>query len=156
MPQANFIECKALGADVVINYKSESFVDRVLEATDKRGADVILDFVGAPYWSQNLSVAALYGRLMLIGFLGGSQGQLDLGMIMGKSLTVVGTTLRRTPLDRKVALVDSFSQTMLPHFATGELRPVIHSIYPLSEAAEGHKTMENNSYIGKIVFIASE
>ena len=82
--------CRELGAKTVINYKHESFAERVLDATNQRGADVILDFVGAPNWEGNLAAAALFGRLMLIGFLGGSKGQLDLGPVMAKRSRSLG------------------------------------------------------------------
>src|SRR5215212_3629422 len=94
--------CRELGAELAINYTSESFVERVQAASGGRGADVVLDFVGAPYWDSNMAALALGGRLMLIGFLGGSRGQIDLAMLMGKSLTVASPTLRRTPLPQKV------------------------------------------------------
>lgn len=143
--------CRELGAEVTINYKRESFADRVREATDGQGVALVLDFVGAPYWEGNLAALALGGRLMLIGFLGGSRGQLDIGPILGKGLTVAGTTLRRTPLPQKTALTQSFAEFALPRFERGELRPVIDSVYPLAQAAEAHRAMEANANAGKIV-----
>jgi putative PIG3 family NAD(P)H quinone oxidoreductase len=143
--------CQELGADVTINYKQESFVERVQEATDGQGVNLILDFVGAPYWADNLASLANYGRLALIGFLGGSKGELDIGPILSKSLTVRGTTLRRTPLPQKIALVKDFSAFALPRFERGELRPVIDTVYPISEAPAAHRAMEANSNTGKIV-----
>src|SRR5262249_36789840 len=111
--------CRELGAQLAINYKQEPFQNRILAATDGRGADVVLDFVGAPYWDANMAALAPYGRLMLIGFLGGSRGQLDLGAIMAKSLTIAGTTLRRTPLPQKIALTQAFAAFALPRFERG-------------------------------------
>jgi tumor protein p53-inducible protein 3 len=143
--------CRELGAEAAINYKTENFTERVLEATERRGADVILDFVGAPNWDANLAALAIGGRLMLIGFLGGSRGQLDLGPIMSKSLTISGTTLRRTPLPQKFALTKAFADIALGRFARGELAPIIDSVYPLSKASEAHARMESNENIGKIV-----
>lgn len=143
--------CQELGAETAISYKTEAFADRVRDVTNGHGADVVLDFVGAPYWESNLTSMAVGGRLMLIGFLGGSKGQLDLGLIMGKSLTITGTALRRTPLDRKAALVRDFSNFALQRLAHGELQPVIDTILPLSKAAEAHRRMETNANIGKIV-----
>src|SRR6266498_3508222 len=130
--------CRELGAELAINYRSESFADRVQAATGGRGADVVLDFIGAPYWDSNMAALALGGRLMLIGFLGDSRGQLDLGTIMGKSLTIAGTTLRRTPLPQKRALTQAFAEFALPRFARGELRPVTDRVMPLAQAAEAH------------------
>jgi putative PIG3 family NAD(P)H quinone oxidoreductase len=143
--------CRELGAEVTINYKRESFAERVLAATDRRGVNVVLDFVGAPYWEGNLAVLARGGRLLLIGFLGGSRGQLDIGPILGKNLTVVGTTLRGTPLPEKTRLTEAFVAFALPRFERGELRPVRDSTYTLAQAAEAHRAMEANHNAGKIV-----
>lgn len=147
--------CRELGAEVAINYKQESFPDRVHEATAGQGANLVLDFVGAPYWEGNMAALARGGRLMIIGFLGGSRGQLDLGPILAKSLTVAGTTLRRTPLPQKIALAQAFAAFALPRFESGELRPVIDSVYPLEQAAEAHRAMEANRNAGKIVLRVS-
>jgi tumor protein p53-inducible protein 3 len=147
--------CRELGAELAINYTSESFVEQVQAASGGRGADVVLDFVGAPYWDSNMAALALGGRLMLIGFLGGSRGQLDLGTMMGKSLTVASTTLRRTPLPQKVALMQAFSEFALPRFERGELRPVIDRIMPIAQAAEAHRVLEANSNAGKVVLSIS-
>ena len=143
--------CRELGAGVTINYKTESFAERVNEATSGKGANVVLDFVGAPNWAGNMASLAIGGRLALIGFLGGSQGQIDLGALMGKSLTVVSTTLRRTPLDQKVALTRAFGEFALGRFARGELRPVIDRTYALADAAEAHRAVESNVNAGKVV-----
>jgi tumor protein p53-inducible protein 3 len=143
--------CRELGADVAIDYKAESFAERVARATGGHGADVVLDFVGAPYWQGNLAALAQRGRLMLIGFLGGSRGQLDLGPLMGKSLTVSSTTLRRTPLAQKVELTRAFAEFALPRFASGELRPVIDSTLAIEQASEAHRRLAANTNAGKVV-----
>jgi tumor protein p53-inducible protein 3 len=153
--EAKLALCRELGADPAINYKTEPFVDRVQAATGGHGADVVLDFIGAPYWDSNMAALALGGRLMLIGLLGGALGQLDLGMIMGKSLTIAGTTLRRTPLPQKLALTQAFSEFALPRFERGELRPVIDRVLPLAQAAEAHRVLEANSNAGKVVLAVS-
>jgi putative PIG3 family NAD(P)H quinone oxidoreductase len=143
--------CRELGAELAINYKAEPFAERVLAATGGQGAHVVLDFVGAPYWEANMAALALGGRLMLIGFLGGSRGQLDLGALMGKSLTVASTTLRRTPLEQKVALTRAFEAFAADRFARGELRPVVDRVFPLAQAAEAHRTVEANANAGKVI-----
>jgi len=143
--------CRELGAELTINYKQEAFQERVIEATGGRGVNVVLDFIGAPYWDANLAALAIGGRLAVIGFLGGSRGELDLGPILGKTLTVVGTGLRRTPMPQKTALTAAFAEFALPRFESGELRPVIDSTYPLEQAAEAHRAMEENKNAGKIV-----
>ena len=143
--------CRRLGADVAINYKQESFRERVAAATDGRGADVILDFIGAAYWNDNLAAAARGGRLMLIGFLGTSKGELDLMPLLQKSLTVAATTLRRLPASDKEALVAALSEFALARFRSGELKPVVDSVYPLERVADAHRHMEANRNLGKIV-----
>jgi tumor protein p53-inducible protein 3 len=148
--------CRDLGAELAIDYRNESFKERVLAATEKRGVDVLLDFVGAPYWNDNLAALAVDGRLMLIGFLGGASGDLNLGAVMAKRLTITGTTLRRTPLDQKIALTKAFSEFALARFDSGELRPVIDTVYPLREAAAAHRRMGDNANIGKIVLRVGE
>jgi tumor protein p53-inducible protein 3 len=148
--------CQELGAELTINYKTESFKDWALKETDGRGVDVILDFVGAPYWNDNLSALAIGGRLMLIGSMGGMKGDLSLGAILPKSLTITGTTLRRTPLDKKIALTHAFAAFALPRFVSGELRPIIDTVYPLQEATAAHRRMESNANIGKIVLRVGE
>ena len=143
--------CRQLGAELAISYKQEPFQERVAAATGGRGADVVLDFVGAPYWDANMAALAPGGRLMLIGFLGGSRGQFDLGTIMAKSLTIAGTTLRRTPLPQKIALTQAFAEFALPRFERAELRPVLDRVLPLALAAEAHRALEANSNAGKVV-----
>ncbi len=143
--------CAQLGAELAIDYRSEDFARRALEATDNRGVDVIIDFIGVAYWMSNLAALARSGRLLLVGFLGGTSGTLDLGPIMSKNLTVTGTTLRRTPLDRKTALTQDFVEAWLPKFATGELKPTVHAVFPIEAAADAHRMMEANANLGKII-----
>lgn len=143
--------CRNLGAEVLINYKKEKFSERVLAATDKRGVDLILDFIGASYWNDNLTALANYGRMTIIGFLGGDKGELNLGLMMRKSLTVMSTTLRRTPADKKEELIKALGDFANARFKSGELKPIVDSVYPLERAADAHRHMESNRNIGKIV-----
>ena len=143
--------CRNLGADVLINYKKEKFSDRVMTETDKRGVDLILDFIGAAYWNDNLAALANYGRMTIIGFLGGDKGELSLALMMRKSLTVMSTTLRRTPADKKEELIKALGDFANERFKSGELKPVVDSVYPLERVAEAHRHMESNRNIGKIV-----
>ncbi len=144
--------CKQLGANVGINYKNESFLKRIQSVTDGRGVTLILDFVGAPYWNDNLEALGVGGRLMLIGFMGGSSsGDLKIGAIMGKKLTITGTTLRGTPLPQKIELVEAFASQRLPLFDTGELQPVVDRIFRLDQAEQAHEYMLSNKNFGKIV-----
>lgn len=143
--------CRELGADFTIDYKTENFAERVLAVTDGAGVDAVLDFIGAPYWNDNLRVLKRGGKLVIIGLLGGTTGQLDMGAILRKALTVTGTTLRPMPLPQKSALTAAFSAFALPLFERGALRPIIDNVYSLSEAADAHRYMESNANIGKIV-----
>jgi tumor protein p53-inducible protein 3 len=143
--------CRDLGAEVLINYKKEKFAERVMAETDKRGVDLIVDFIGAAYWNDNLAALANYGRMTIIGFLGGDKGDLSLALMMRKSLTVMSTTLRRTPADKKEELIKTLGDFANDRFKSGELKPIVDSVYPLERAADAHRHMESNRNIGKIV-----
>jgi tumor protein p53-inducible protein 3 len=143
--------CHDLGAEILINYKKEKFTERVMAETDKRGVDLIIDFVGAAYWNDNLAALANYGRMTIIGFLGGDKGDLSLALMMRKSLTVMSTTLRRTPADKKEELIKALGDFANERFKSGELKPIVDSVYPLERAADAHRHMESNRNIGKIV-----
>ncbi|MBA2564127.1 MAG: NAD(P)H-quinone oxidoreductase, partial [Gemmatimonadetes bacterium] len=144
--------CRALGAELAIDYKRGPFAPAVLEATDERGVDVILDFVAAPYWEQNLQCLAPEGRLILIGSLGGTRVEgFDLRVFLTKRLQVTGTTLRARSLDYKVRLVRALAAFALPRFADGRLRPIVDRVFSWAEVAKAHRYMEENRNIGKIV-----
>ncbi|MRG27154.1 MULTISPECIES: NAD(P)H-quinone oxidoreductase [Laceyella] len=144
--------CLRLGAKHAFNYREGNFSDKVLEATDGQGVDVVLDFVGAPYWQQNLSVLKMDGRLVFISALGGTKlDQASIGAILRKRLTITGTTLRSRSLAYKEALNRDFASFALPRLVSGELKPVIDTVYPLSEVQEAHRYMEQNKNKGKIV-----
>ncbi|MEP7290747.1 MAG: NAD(P)H-quinone oxidoreductase [Chloroflexota bacterium] len=144
--------CAELGANVAINYKEESFLERVRFITEDQGVNLILDFIGAPYWNDNLAALDVGGRLMLIGFLGGVSADLmNIGAILSKSLAIAGTTLRRTPLPQKIELVEAFSEFGLPRLASGELVPIIDRVFPLAEAEDAHRYMQSSANFGKII-----
>jgi NADPH:quinone reductase-like Zn-dependent oxidoreductase len=143
--------CRALGAEHVVHRERDDFADAVLAATGGEGTHLVVDFVGAPYWAANLQALRRQGRLVLVGFLGGSQGELDLGPIMRKSLRVSGATLRAMPLARKAALVERCADFVLPRFADGRLRAVVDRAFPLAEAGAAHAYMSENRNLGKIV-----
>ena len=140
-----------LGAHHVIPYRDTPFAEAVLQSTGGRGADVILDFIGAPYWNDHLRVLAVGGRLLLIGGFGGMTGQLDLSAILPKSLTIRGTTLRRMPAAQKAALVREVAAFALPRFEDDTLRPVIDSVFPLADVVQAHQRMAANLNLGKII-----
>ena len=145
----------ALGAELVIDYRSEDFAEAVLRHTGKRGANVILDHLGGPYLAQNVKALAVGGRLALIGVMGGRKGELDLGAVLVKRLSILGSVLRPRPTEEKSAIVASFAARVLPHFASGALVPLIHRVYPLADAAEAHRAMEASEHFGKLVLRVS-
>ncbi len=120
-------------------------------ATNARGVDVILDFVGATELEGNLTVLAQRGRIVQIGTLGGAQASFNLGLLMGKRATIQGTMLRMRPLDEKIAIAKHFERALLPLFARGELRAEVDRVFPLADLAAAHAYMEGNSNFGKIV-----
>jgi putative PIG3 family NAD(P)H quinone oxidoreductase len=143
--------CKTMGADHAINYRQQDFAVEVAALTAKRGVDVILDIVGGDYIEKNLKCLALEGRMAIIAFLQGSRVTVDWRQIMMKRLTVTGSTLRASPAARKVALARSLRENVWPLFAAGKLKPVIHHVFPLAEAAAAHRLMESSAHIGKIM-----
>ncbi|HET7291256.1 MAG TPA: NAD(P)H-quinone oxidoreductase, partial [Vicinamibacteria bacterium] len=143
--------CRGLGADHAILYKEDDFAKRVLELTAGKGADVILDHIGASYLEPNLACLALYGRLVIIGLLGGAKAELNIGRLMVKRQRVIGSVLRARPVAEKAQVTQAFREQVLPRFATGELKPVIHAVLPLAEARRAHELMTANANTGKLV-----
>jgi putative PIG3 family NAD(P)H quinone oxidoreductase len=143
--------CLALGADHAIIYKTEDFAPRVLELTEKRGADVILDHIGAAYLEPNLACLALYGRLVIIGLLGGAKAELNIGRLMVKRQRIIGSVLRARPVEEKARVTAAFREQVLKRFTTGELKPVIHEVLPLEQARRAHELMAANANTGKLV-----
>jgi NADPH2:quinone reductase len=143
--------CKKLGADHAILYRQEDFAERVLALTDGHGADVILDHIGAAYLEPNLRCLAPYGRLVIIGLLGGAKAELNIGRLMVKRQRIVGSVLRARPVAEKAAITAAFREAALERFAQGELKPVIHAVLPLAEARRAHELIAANANTGKIV-----
>jgi len=143
--------CKTMGADQAINYRQQDFAAEVAAITGKRGVDVILDIVGGDYIEKNLKCLGLEGRMAIIAFLQGSKVTVDWRHIMMKRLTVTGSTLRASPAARKAALARSMRDKVWPLFAEGKLKPVIHRVFPLADAADAHRLMESSAHIGKIM-----
>jgi putative PIG3 family NAD(P)H quinone oxidoreductase len=143
--------CRSLGADVVINYREDDFVERVRAATDGRGADVILDNMGAKYLPRNVAALAPEGRLVVIGMQGGVTGELDLGALMRKRGAVLATTLRSRPAEQKAAICAAVVENVWPLVASGQVRPLVHARFPLAEAGAAHEEVENGRSIGKVL-----
>lgn len=144
--------CTSLGADFVINYKTDDFDAEIEKKFGKSAVDVILDFVGAPYWHQNINVLATDGRLVHLGLLGGTKADdLNIGTILRKRLTVRGSTLRSRSDEYKALLTSEFTVQIYGYFEENSIRPVIDSIYEWDEAEEAHQRMKHNKNAGKIV-----
>jgi len=146
--------CRQLGADIAINYRDGDFVEHVRRATDGRGADVILDIMGAAYLDRNLDVLAADGRLVIIGMQGGVKGELNIGKLVGKRLQVIGTALRARPVGGphgKGDIVAAVVESVWPMIADGRVRPVIGARFPLAEAQEAHRALASGDVSGKIL-----
>jgi NADPH:quinone reductase-like Zn-dependent oxidoreductase len=141
----------AMGLHRVLDPAEENLAAAIRMALGGEGVDLTIDLVGATSWPLDLEVAAQRGRIVLVGTMSGVKVEVDLGTLMRKRLTVVGTVLRSRPLEEKIDLVQSFARTMLPLLAAGRLRPVVDRVLPLGEAAAGHAAMEANENFGKIV-----
>jgi NADPH2:quinone reductase len=143
--------CRRLGADVAVNYKTEDFVAATKAATGGKGADVVLDMVGGDYIERNYEAAAVDGRVVQIAFQGSPKATVDFRRIMLKRLTHTGSTLRARSVLDKGAIARAVEQHVLPLIATGKVRPVIDSTFPLAQASAAHARMEASAHIGKIV-----
>ena len=140
-----------LGLDVGINYHEQDFSEIVQERTGGAGVNVVLDMVGAPYWERNVASLALWGRMVLVGAIGGSRLETSLSLLMPKRLRVQGTTLRSRTLEEKIALTGQFKKHVLPLIADGRIRAVVDRSFSLDQAAEAHEYMESNANFGKII-----
>jgi len=142
---------RTLGADVVIDYKSQDFAAVIQAETAGRGVDVILDFVGAAYAEQHGACLALRGRHVVIGVLGGAQTSLNLARLLQKRQSLIGLVMRSRSLQEKIELTRAFVRSTLPLLADGRVKPLVDSVFPLSEVARAHERMESNANLGKIV-----
>lgn len=140
--------CKALGAQILINYREEDFVDAVAA---EGGANVILDVMGASYLSRNIDALAPNGRLVIIGMQGGTKAELDLAKLLAKRGQVTATSLRSRPLAEKAAIVREVRDTVWPLVESGAVRPIVHATYPLAQAADAHRELAASGHIGKVL-----
>ncbi|MFF2657477.1 NAD(P)H-quinone oxidoreductase [Kitasatospora sp. NPDC058032] len=143
--------CAELGADVLIDYRTQDFVEVLREATGGAGADVILDIVGAKYLQRNVDALAVNGRLVIIGLQGGVNGELNLNTLLRKRGAVIATNLRGRPLAEKSAIVAAVREHVWPLVASGVVKPVVDRVLPLTEAAEAHRVLEAGAQVGKVV-----
>ena len=145
------LEERGLSLDVPIDYRTESFRDVIRRETDGKGIDLILDLVGATYWTDNIASLKTRGRIVLVGLVGGTMAQLNLGVLLRRRLHVIGTVMRSRNAEEKSALAEAARENLLPRFESGELFPVVDRVFDLHDAAEAHAYMEDNQNAGKVV-----
>lgn len=143
--------CEALGAERGINYRTEDFVEVVKALTQGRGVDVILDMVAGDYVTREINCLADDGRLSLIALLGGSKATVDLGQILRRRLSISGSTLRPRSVEFKAAIARNLRERVWPLIEAGKMRPIIHQVFPLEQAAQAHALMESSTHTGKIM-----
>ena len=143
--------CTDLGADAAINYRSEDFVAQILELTNERGVDIILDMIGGDYLPRNLKSLAVEGRIVQIALQGGPKVEMNLLPIMLKRLTLTGSTLRPRTVAQKAMIAHSLREKIWPLLESDKVRPIIHATFPLAQASDAHRMMESSRHIGKIV-----
>lgn len=143
--------CLALGADAAINYKTHDFQTEVARLTDGRGVDVILDMVAGDYVAREVQSLREDGRLVIIAVQGGTKSEFNAGLVLRRRLTVTGSTLRPRPVAFKAAIAQACLTSVWPMLASGQIKPVIHSVFDAADAARAHALMETNQHVGKIV-----
>jgi len=151
---AKLERCRELGCELPISYRDADFVAAIREFTGGRGADVILDIMGASYLQRNVEALAADGRLMVIGLQGGTRAELDLNQLLRKRASVRATSLRARPAGQKAAIVAAVLDQVWPLIGEGRIRPVIETTLPLAEAAQGHRLLESGEHVGKILLAA--
>jgi NADPH:quinone reductase-like Zn-dependent oxidoreductase len=153
---AKLARCVELGADILIDYREQDFVEEIRKATDGAGADVILDIIGAKYLDRNVQALAVNGRLAVIGLQGGIKGRLNLAALLGKRAAITATSLRARPLGEKASIVAAVREHVWPLIGAGRVRPVVDSTVPLRDAAEAHRVLESGTHVGKVLLLAPE
>ena len=148
-------QCAELGAEVTIDYKQQDFVAEVKAATEDHGADVILDNMGASYLMRNVDALATEGRLLVIGLMGGTKGEIDLNQLMTKRGALISTRLRPRPVQEKAAICAAVVEHVWPLVADGRVRPVVNTSLPLAEAGRAHALMMSGEASGKILLTVS-
>jgi NADPH2:quinone reductase len=146
--------CQALGADLVVDYTRDDFVEAVEAFTGGKGVDVVIDVIGGDYVDRNLRCAGVTGRVIQVGLMGSGVANVSVGMLLQKRLQLIGTVLRARPLEEKIAVTQRFRAEVLPRFADGSLSPVIDSRYRLDDVADAHRRMEANENVGKLLLDA--
>jgi NADPH2:quinone reductase len=140
-----------LGVDIAINYREQDFVEVVREATGGRGADVILDVVGAKYLERNVEALAPYGRLVVIGLQGGAKGELNIGLLLNKRAAVIGTALRPRPVEEKGIIMSAVREHVWPLIADGRIKPLVDRTFPLADVQKAHEYFDSGEHVGKVL-----
>ena len=143
--------CLALGADAAVNYKTHDFQAEVARLTDGQGVDVILDMVAGSYVSREVKSLGDEGRLVIIAVQGGVQSEFNAGLVLRRRLTLTGSTLRARPVAFKAAIAQACLKFVWPLLTSGQIKPVIHSVFKAVDAAKAHALMESNQHVGKII-----
>lgn len=143
--------CRSLGADLAIDYATQDFVAECAAFTGGSGVDVVLDVIGGEYVDRNIAALRTGGRIVQVGVMGGGRTEVNIGMLLPKRASIVGTVLRSRPLAEKIAISQRFATEVLPLFDAGLVRPVIDSRFDLADIAEAQAHMERNANIGKIL-----
>lgn len=144
--------CRQLGADILINYREQDFVEEIQKATG--GANVILDNMGASYLGKNIDALATGGRLVIIGMQGGVKGELNIGKLLGKRASVFAAGLRGRPLEEKAEIVADVRERLWPLVEEGSVKPIIGQVVPMAEASSAHQAMEEGTVFGKVLLAA--
>ena len=142
-----------LGADIAINYAEEDFAESLRAQNGGKGADVILDVVGAKYLQKNVDALADYGRLVVIGLQGGAKGELDLGQLLRKRAAVVATALRPRPAAEKGVIMTAVRDSVWPLVADGRIQPLVAKTFPLDQAGAAHKYFDSGEHVGKVLLV---
>jgi putative PIG3 family NAD(P)H quinone oxidoreductase len=143
--------CQKLGADLAINYRQQDFVEAVMHHTGGKGVDVVLDMIGGDYLPRNLKCLAMDGRLQQIAIQNGGKSEINLTSVLMKRLTIAGTTLRPRSNEFKAKIAQQLFANVWPLLESGQLEPIIDSVFPLAQAAQAHERMESSQHIGKII-----
>ena len=143
--------CHELGAEILINYREQDFVEVLAEATQGVGADVILDNMGAKYLARNVSALAVNGRLVIIGMQGGVKAELNIAALLQKCAAVIATSLRGRPAGERATIVGAVREHVWPLIESGQVRPVVHRTFPLAQAAQAHRELEAGTNVGKVL-----
>jgi putative PIG3 family NAD(P)H quinone oxidoreductase len=142
---------KQLGLDFAIDASRGDWAAQVEAAIGAERVHAVVDLVGGSYLEGNLRVLASRGRIVVVGLTAGASAPFNMGTLLRKRLTIVGTTLRARPLEEKIALAREFSERILPFFDSGRLKPVVDRVFPFEEIRAAHELMESNQTFGKIV-----